>query len=98
MKIEIVDDATEDLVSAFHFYEQQSAGLGSYFLDSIFADIDSLILYAGVHRVVHGSYRCVARRFPFAIYYRIEGTVIRVRAILDCRRKPTWIRNRLKQP
>ena len=97
MRIEVLDDAKEDLVDGFHFYEERSAGLGSYFLTSLFADIDSLILYAGIHRVVHGSHRCVASRFPFAIYYRVEADVIRVRAIIDCRRNPTWIRRRLRR-
>ncbi len=96
MRIEILEDAKEDLTAGFHFYEDQAPGVGAYFLDSLFADIDSLALYAGIHRKVHGSYRCLASRFPFAIYYRVEGEVIRVRAILDCRRDPTWIRRRLR--
>lgn len=97
MKIEVLEDAKEDLIDGFHFYEEQSPGLGSYFLDSLFADIDSLLLYAGVHRKVYGSHRYIANRFPFAIYYRVETDVIRVRAVIDCRRKPTWIRRRLRR-
>jgi plasmid stabilization system protein ParE len=97
MRIEILDDAKEDLIDGFHFYEEQSPGLGSYFLDSLFSDIDSLLLYAGVHRIVYDSYRYVANRFPFAIYYRMEVDVIRVRAVVDCRRNPLWIRRRLRR-
>ena len=97
MRIEVLDDAKDDLVDGFHFYEEQSPGLGSYFLDSLFADIDSLLLYAGIHRIVYGSHRCVASRFPFAIYYRVETDVVRVRAVIDCRRNPTWIRRRLRR-
>jgi hypothetical protein len=96
MTIEVLDDAKDDLVAGFHFYEEQSPGLGSYFLDSLFADIDSLILYAGIHRIVYGSHRCLATRFPFGIYYRIEGGVIRVRAVIDCRRRPSSIRRHLR--
>jgi plasmid stabilization system protein ParE len=96
MKIEILDEAREDLVAGWNFYEEQAAGLGSYFLDSLFSDIDSLILYAGIHRAVHGSHRCLSKRFPFAIYYRVETDVIRVRAVLDCRRDPASIRRRLR--
>jgi plasmid stabilization system protein ParE len=97
MTIEILDDAQDDLIDGFHFYETQLPGLGSYFLDSLFADIDSLLLYAGIHRVVFGSHRCMASRFPYAIYYRLEADVIRVRAVIDCRRNPAWIRRRLKR-
>ena len=98
MTIEVLEDAKEDLVAGYHFYEEQSPGLGSYFLDSVFADIDSLFLYAGIHRVVYGSHRCLASRFPFAIYYRVEGDVVRVRAVIDCRRRPASIRRRLRRP
>ena len=83
MKIEILDEAKDDLIAGYHFYEEQSAGLGPYFLDSLFSDIDSLLLYSGIHRVVYGSRRCVASRFPFAIYYRMESDVVRVRAVID---------------
>jgi hypothetical protein len=97
MSIEIADDAQEDHVVGCRFYEEQSAGLGSYFLDSLFADIDSLLLHAGRHRIVHGSHRLLASRFPFAIYDRVEGENIRVRAVLDCRQRPSSIRRRLKR-
>ena len=45
MKIEILDEAQQDLIEGFHFYEKPESGLGSYFLDCLFSDIDSLILY-----------------------------------------------------
>ena len=66
MKVEILAEASEDLICGYHFYEEQSPGLGSYFLDSLFSDIDSLLLYAGIHRVVFGWHRCLSKRFPFA--------------------------------
>lgn len=51
MKIKILPSANEDLINGFYFYERQSAGLGSYFLDTLFSDIDFLILYYGVHPI-----------------------------------------------
>ena len=47
MTIRILDEAEQDLVDGFRFYEIREPGLGDYFLDSLFADIDSLHLYAG---------------------------------------------------
>jgi hypothetical protein len=64
-------------------YEEQSPGLGTYFLDSLFADIDSLILYAGIHRKVIGSHRALSKRFPFAIYYELTGNELQLQAVLD---------------
>lgn len=96
MNIRILDAAQQDLLSGFRFYEAQGAGLGSYFLDSLYADIDALMFFGGVHLVVTGEYfRMLAKRFPFAVYYRIEGNDVLVYAVLDCRRSPAWSRKRL---
>ena len=96
MNIEILDEAQEDLIQGFRFYEGQEQGLGTYFLDCLFSDIDSLLVYAGIHLVVYDYYRCLSKRFPFAIYYRMEVELIRVHAVLDCRRNPSWVRKRLR--
>ena len=98
MRIEILESASRDLLDGHAFYERQRPGLGSYFLDSLFADIDSLLLYAGTHEVhFEHYYRLLARRFPYAVYYRIDGDIIRVYAVLDCRRDPDWIAERMKE-
>jgi plasmid stabilization system protein ParE len=96
MKLQVLDLAEADLLSGFKFYEGQSAGVGWYFLESLSAEIESLHLYAGVHRKYLGYYRMLSRRFPYAIYYRITGDEIQVHRILDCRREPRWIRNQLR--
>ncbi len=36
MKIHIVDQAEDDLVEGYNFYEDQAAGLGVYFLDCFY--------------------------------------------------------------
>ena len=96
MKVQVLEEALDDLAVGYRFYERQSDGLGAYFLDSLWSDIDSLCVYAGIHPVYLGYHRLLSKRFPFALYYRIDMNVARIRAILDCRRNPTWIRNRLK--
>jgi hypothetical protein len=39
----------------------------------------------------------LSKRFPFGIYYELEDEVAYVYAILDLRRDPLWIRNRLQK-
>lgn len=96
MRVQILEAAQGDLTDGYRFYEKQSDGLGEYFLDSLFSDIDSLQIYAGIHPVVFGYHRLLSKRFPFAVYYLIENTSVRVYAVLDCRRNPAWIHDRLK--
>ncbi len=63
MRIEILDQAELDLLDGSYFYEDQEKGLGSYFLTSLYADIESLRIYAGVHRKAYRQYhRPLARR------------------------------------
>ncbi len=95
MRIELLDSAEKDLLDGFKFYENLSKGLGDYFLDSLFSDIESLYLYAGIHASHFGYHRLLSKRFPFAIYYRVLKDIIRVYAILDCRQNPAWVRDRL---
>jgi plasmid stabilization system protein ParE len=72
--------------------------VGDYFLDSLFADIDSLALYAGVHRKVFGFHRLLAKRFPYAIYYRLDPEdVAIVYRVLDCRQDPAKTRRALQR-
>ena len=96
MKIKILPAANDDLLNGYDFYEQQEEGIGSYFLDSLFSDIDSLLISHGIHPVYLGKYyRLLSKRFPFAIYYCIEHKDIIVYAVLDCRKSPAWIEGRL---
>jgi plasmid stabilization system protein ParE len=95
MKIRILDAAERDLEEGYRFYDSQDPGLGSYFLDSLFSDIDSLAYFGGMHRFVKGYHRLLAKRFPFAVYYRVIDNEVVVFAVLDCRRNPSWLRKRL---
>ncbi len=97
MTITILPSAKEDLAQGFAFFEAQAEGLGSYFLESLFSDIDSLKIYAGVHRRVFGFHRLLSKRFTFAVYYSVEPGAAHVHAVLDCRRDPAWTRKRLTQ-
>ncbi|MCX5717663.1 MAG: type II toxin-antitoxin system RelE/ParE family toxin [Nitrospirae bacterium] len=96
MKIRILESASQDLIDGFYFYDKQSVGLGNYFIDSLFSDIDSLQVYAGIHPVYFGYHRMLSKRFPFAIYYKLSDAETLVYAILDCRRNPAWIKKQLK--
>jgi plasmid stabilization system protein ParE len=97
MRIEILSDAQDDLVAGAKFYERQGAGLGEYFLNSLYSDIDSLLVYAGIHRIVFGFHRALSKRFPYAIFYRFDrdAELVQIYRVLDLRRDPFWVRERL---
>src|SRR6476660_10539765 len=84
MNVVILEDAAEDLESGAQFYESCAPGVGDYFLDSILSDLDSLILFAGVHPIYFGFHRMLSRRFPFGIYYEVEDDVVYVMPFWIC--------------
>ena len=95
MRIHVLDEAEDDLRDGREFYERQESGVGDYFAAALAADIDSLILFAGIHPQEFSFHRALSKRFPFGIYYLIEDATIRIYAVLDLRRDPAWIRRTL---
>ena len=96
MRIKILSSAVDDLHAGRLFYENQGEGLGAYFLDSLFADIDSLLLYGGIHAKVFGCHRLLANCFTYGVYYTVDEDVVVVRRVLDLRRDPGRIRQSLR--
>jgi plasmid stabilization system protein ParE len=96
VKVKILPTALEDLDRGRRFYARQRKSLGEYFLDALFSDIDSLELYAGIHIKVFDFHRLLAKRFPYAVYYRVEGETCTVFRVLDCRQEPEKAAEELK--
>lgn len=94
--MQIIDLAEVDLQEGFDFYERQESGVGVYFLNSVFSDIDSLVLYAGIHPMKFGFHRMLCQRFPYAVYYSVGGMTVSVWRVLDLRRDPAWIANQFE--
>jgi plasmid stabilization system protein ParE len=88
VKVKILPTALEDLDRGRRFYARQGKSLGNYFLDALFSDIDSLELYAGIHIKVFDFHRLLAKRFPYAVYYQVDGETCIVFRVLDCRQEP----------
>lgn len=95
MRIKVHRSAKVDQLDARLFYENQQEGLGDYFTSSLESDIESLKVYAGIHRQHRGFYKALSQRFPYSIYYRIVNGVVRIYAVLDNRANPDDNDNRL---
>ncbi|MHB9022660.1 MAG: type II toxin-antitoxin system RelE/ParE family toxin [Armatimonadota bacterium] len=81
--------AEKDLQQAFSWYEDQRTGLGDDLILCVEAALNTIsktpLLFPTVHRQVR---RALVRRFPYAIFYLIDGETIIVLAIFHCKRKP----------
>jgi plasmid stabilization system protein ParE len=96
VKIKILPSALDDLNRGRRFYARQGKSVGDYFLDSLFSDIDSLELYVGVHLKVFDFHRLLSKRFPYAVYYKVDGDTCIIFRVLDCRQEPVKTTDALK--
>jgi len=93
----ILQEAVADLENGRIFYEEKQRSLGKYFFDSLLSDLESLIIYGGIHRKEFGFHRMLSKRFPYAIYYEVKDEIAYVIAVLPMRRDPEWIRGILEE-
>ena len=98
MKLRLLPEAERDLEIGADFYESQRIGLGIFFNDSLASDVESLRLYGGIHEQYRGFLRSLSKRFPFAIYYKLDDNCVEIYAVLDCRQDPATIDEILDSP
>jgi len=55
VRVTILSPVLQDLAEGYSFYQSKEEGLGHYFLDSLYSDIDSLHFYAGIHPKYFGG-------------------------------------------
>ena len=68
MRVRILSAAEEDLEEGFRFYESQLPGLGSYYLDSLYSDIDSLAYFGEIHRILLLGLWCLIMVVPLLVH------------------------------
>ena len=95
MRVQILQEARDDLAAGRDFYDARRPGVGDYFAMALATDIAAIGLTPGIHPIVSGFHRALSRRFPAGIFYLIEDASVRVYAVLDLRRDPAWILRQL---
>ncbi len=80
----ILKDAVDDLEEGKLFYDKKESRVGDYFWDTLLSDIESLFIYAGIHRKKHGYYQMFSKRFPYAIYYEIRNIPLMLLRFYRC--------------
>ena len=97
MKVILLTSAEEDLVDAWHFYDDQELGVGEYYYDEVMTAVQSLSTQCGLHPSKGQFFRALVPKFHTAIYYTLETDFVLVRRILDLRRDPKWLRRQLRE-
>jgi plasmid stabilization system protein ParE len=67
-------EAEHDLAESARWYEGQRAGLGQEFLDEALASLSAIAERPLASSTVYGSLRrALLRRFPFGVFYLVDG-------------------------
>jgi hypothetical protein len=89
MRIEILEEAEEELFEAALWYETREGGLGVRFRDEVSHVLEKILEDPFLWREQPGGYRRVnCPVFPYFIPYFIRGDVIVIAAIAHAHRKP----------
>ena len=94
--LRFLPELEEDLLAGYFWYEEKMPGLGEEFLRIFYACCGDLSRNGFLYKKVHGEFRrCLLRRFPYAVYYRIEESEIIVFGLFHCARDPRTVRLKL---
>ncbi len=88
-------EAEQEVQQAFHWYQEQSEGLGFEFLRAIEACLSGVTRNPFAYAVVKvpNVRRAIVRRFPYALFYLVDDDAIVVIAAFNVKRRPIdWLR------
>ena len=95
-QLDIRSGATEDIEEAYGWYEDHQEGLGDEFLRSVREGLNRIqshpLSYATLRR---GARHTMLDRFPYGLYYRVEGDTVVVFACYHSSRDPKGWQNRM---
>ncbi|HZT77571.1 MAG TPA: type II toxin-antitoxin system RelE/ParE family toxin [Vicinamibacterales bacterium] len=83
--------AEQELNDAAQYYDLESAGLGAAFLNEVGRCCASIVERPEAGYAVVGAVRRrLIPRFPYAVLYTLRPEVVRVVAIMNLKRRPTY--------
>jgi plasmid stabilization system protein ParE len=96
MRLVVRPAAANDLASTYRWYEERQSGLGEALLEEAQAVMDRMLLLPRAYPVVHrDTRRALIRRFPYGIFFRVDGDAVIVLAVYHLRRNPrSWQQRR----
>ena len=98
MTVEFTREARQDILEAFLWYEQQRIGLGDEFTLCLDEARERMTHYPQAGQQAYTHYRrCLLRRFPYVLYYRLIQDRMIVVGVLHVKRQPQTIQERLSR-
>ena len=88
-------EALAEYLGEVDHYAVIDSHLAEAFVDEIEAAVERILAHPAAWPCLEGGVRrCLAKRFPFGVYYCIEGETVVVYAIMHMSRRPDYWRGR----
>lgn len=89
------DEALAEFIEAGRYFNRQVPGLGDDFADEIESGIRKILSAPFTWRVIEDDVRrFLVSRFPYGIYYTIEGDAVVIWAVKHLHRDPDYWQQR----
>ena len=83
--------ADRELNEAAQYYDVEEPGLGSSFLQEVERGLESIGAHPEAAMILRGSVRRhLLRQFPYALLYKIKPSGIRILAVMNLKRRPSY--------
>jgi len=100
MKYDLIikEEANEDVISAFLWYEEQQEGLGDKFLLCLDEYCSVITENPYIFQAKYNTLRqAILKRFPYVIIYEVEENALVVYAVFHTSRHPKgWEKRKIK--
>lgn len=94
--LRFLPEVEEDVIAGYMWYEAKAPGLGEEFLRIFYACAAELLRNPLLYQKIHNEFRRrLLRRFPYAIYFSVEGEQIIVFGLFHCARDPKTTKTKL---
>lgn len=96
-QLHFLPEVEDDVIGGYAWYESKSPGLGEEYLRLFYASVSQISYSPLLYQTIYKEFRrCLLRRFPYAIYFRIKNKQITVFGLFHCARDPRTIRKQLQ--
>jgi len=95
VELEIHPAALDEIQSAASWYSERSDSAAAAFIAELDKAIEFIVAAPSRWPLSkHGTRKFVLNRFPFAVFYRFEGSLIQILAVANGHRRPGYWKGR----
>ena len=92
LRIEITEDAEQEITEAYLFYDSAQPGIGNLFLNYLEKTFNSISANPnGYKKIATNSRQAIVQKFPFVVIFELIDQQIIILAVFHTSRKPKII-------